>query len=629
MEEELYKRILDSFPNSKRLGIKRVYHAGQSGAPVFAVQYKRLNNYGLNGAFIVKIGSQEWASKEAALHKSLSSSALAPLLAHGHMPSNVVEEHAAVAYDIAFDSLYLPRSMRDILHDRGGQSEEETQSQIENLSQALVKWYLNDNLADNSVVEDPYTLLVRMLTERRVSDLFERLKDTLPFWSSDTLQITVQGLNTRLPNPLAYMRKGTWQKIKPEIGLHCPLGRIHGDLHTGNIICFPKSQPLPNIIDFDQSEIGVPFFDLAYLEFDTMRQLLPIEHKENREHWLALLNFSMNEEIEGEQRALHWNVVRAWDFIKPIRQEMQRLQISGGEDYSIVRWLATVAVGLNFARKGGLGRSSFERMAGLLYAAYGLACTLKGLRVREEMTEQTPFVLWLDGYGKASFPPDLHISQASQESSPEAFSKIVDQPLPIETSQDTGQMPSQPASLNLSLDQSLSVSPESVMKLSEGAVSLSNKANGNTMEASRPGTEYMPEATEKSALCTDVENAPVEPAEQILSLLQSSLNRFNGGGLIHRDICKSTDSILQQLEVYLLAATHQKTAQTPYEVRFLLDSVLVLQKKVRSDLQDFQKICPPLNRNKLHPHYDKKRSAIARMLNDTLAKFRELLKKFE
>ena len=627
MQEELYKRILYSFPNSKYLGIKHTYNAGQSGAPVFVVQYTPENDYGLDGAFIVKIGSEEWAKAEAALYQSLSSSALASLLTRRHMPSSTVEGQAAVAYDIAFNSLRTPQPLMDILDNREGQSEEETQKQIESLSQALVNWYLNGKLADNSVVEDPHMLLLRMLTPRR-SDLLKRLKDTLSFWSSDTWQVTIQGLNSRLPNPLAYMQKKTWQEMKAAGGLHCPLGRIHGDLHTGNIICLPLSQSLPKIIDFDQSIAeGVPFFDLAYLEFDIMRHLLPIEHKENRSHWLSLLNFSMAE-TEGEQQALPWNVTRTWEFIKPIRQGMLQLEAFGGEDYGIVRWLATVAVGLNFARKGKLERSSFERMAGLLYAAYGLARTLKGLCVKEVMTEHTSFVPWLQGEANSPLSPDLPISLPSQENFSAEKAAEVNLSVPIETSQDTEQVAFQPTPLNLSLDQDPLVVPESVMEFFEDAASLSNEANGDVMEESRPDAEYMPKTAEKSASRADVGNTSVETAEKIRNLLQKSLDRFNAGGPVYRDVCDAANSALQQLEAYLQEA-NKKTAQTSYEISFLLEGVLTLQKDARSALQSFRQFCPPLNTRRLDPHYNDKRVDIARMLDETLAKFLELLKKFE
>ena len=398
MDKELHKKILDSFPNSRYMGTKREYNTGQSGEPVFAAQYSSKNNYGLNGTFIVRIGSASWASAEEALYNSLAKSAFASLLARFHMPSFPVEGQAAVAYDVAFDSLIEPQPLMNIL-DKQVQNKDEVRGQIEGLTYALVNWYLKNNPA--SVVEDQHALLFRMLTEKRAGDLLERLEGALPFWSSGTLQITVEGVKQRLPNPLVYMQKATWQQLGIEHNSKCFIGRIHGDLHTGNVICSSTSQQIPHIIDFDQSmEDGVPFFDLAYLEFDIMRHVLAVEQEGNRRNWISLLDVSMAK-IEGGEQNLPWDADRAWGLIQPIRQGVQRLlasareDASGREDYEIVWWLSTVAAGLNFARKGDQTRSRFERMAGLLYAAYGLARILEIFGVKESMTEQTSFVPWL------------------------------------------------------------------------------------------------------------------------------------------------------------------------------------------------------------------------------------------
>src|SRR6266568_773350 len=135
MDKDLQMSILSAFPNSKFVGIKREYKSGFTGAPVLAVQFRPDNNYGLNGTFIVKIGLEAWAKKEAALYTNLARSALVSLLASFHMPSFPVNGYAAVAYDVAFDSLLAPQPLLTLLEE-GNPSDEKVQKQIEGLSQA-------------------------------------------------------------------------------------------------------------------------------------------------------------------------------------------------------------------------------------------------------------------------------------------------------------------------------------------------------------------------------------------------------------------------------------------------------------------------------------------------------------
>jgi hypothetical protein len=628
MEEELYEKILRSFPNSICSGIRKKYE-GYSGAPVFAAQYRPEkqsepgNRYGLNGTFLVKIGSKEWTKKEEALYESLSGSALAPLLTRTHMASGVIDGQTAVAYDIAFDSLQTTKLLLDVLHDGGGQSEEETQRQIASLSKALVQWYLDSKLAENYVVEDPHALLVRMLTERRAANLLERLENISPSWSADTPQIAIQGSKEKafLPNPLVYMQKGNWRRIKAEMGWHCPLARIHGDLHTGNIICPPLSQSDPKLIDFDQyAGPGVPFFDLAYLEFDIMRQLLPIEQEEKRRHWLSLLDFSMTEK-EGDPKDLPWNVLRTWRFIEPIRRGMQQLQVVD-EEYRIARWLATVAVGLNFARKGTTGRSSFERIAGLLYAAYGLACTLEILGVKEEMMEKPAFIYWLRGEGNVQFTPDLRISSVSQLDVPKTSSYNDGQVINIEGPQDVSFVRSSALPGRDASDNPIDDFFENDMASSTGG----EKNNG--VEDRRSATESILKVAEKNSSLVSEENISMEDAERIRIALQRWLDYFNAKGVIYRRMCEEINVILLQLEDYLKEISERNTT-LPYKVAFPLGNALTLEEGMRQALLGFREICPLRNIGKLDPHYDEKRDNIARMLKELLAMFQEFFKNYK
>ena len=601
MDKDLQEKILNSFPNSKLVGSIRSYNTGQSGASVFAALYSPNNPYGLDGTFVVKIGSVSWANAEEDRYKNLSKSAFASLVARFHMLSKPDEGLAAVAYDVAFDSLITPQTLMNIL-DEGVQNEETTQRQVEQLIQALVDGHLNSKF--NKIVKDLHTLLFHMLTEKRTRDLRKRLAESLPFWHANSFQIIVEDVDKLLPNPVIYMDESVWKKIQHSPV--CLVNHIHGDLHTGNIICSSKAQ-IPKIIDFEEStENGVPFFDLAYLEFDIMRHLLPVEREENRQYWLSLLNVSMAKIEGGEQQDIPWNASRTWKFIQPIRQGVQRLQPVSGEDYETIWWLSTVAVGLNFARKGDQARSQFEHMAGLLYAAYGLARLLEIFHVKEPTTEQPVFVPWRKGYSSST--PDLSTPLARQDLINPA--SLIEETLSASIEQ-TLDRPS-PLPLEISYVQDLPLTSGTTAELFQDAAVFSDGEHPIKPPAQTEGENG---------------NASKEKAEYFHKILQDAVGKFNGGRQIYRNECDTIDSNLDQLENFLQVIFQQTTLPISYPIKLSLQNISQLQKDIQSDLHSFREICPPTTKNLPVLHYQKELASIRRKLEELLQDFLELLKK--
>jgi hypothetical protein len=224
-------------------------------------------------------------------------------------------------------------------------------------------------------------------------DTIERLATYLPQWDSNAPQINLDmtppsrrrssttmrtpTTYTPLPNPLAYLRQDAWKKLRYD--LRCPVGHIHGDLHTGNIVVGSgASGANVRLIDCEplgeSTLTGVPFFDLAYLEFDIMRQLLPMRRADLRPQWLELLDYSTSEVLSTTHYFHGWQAqaAHAWRLMQPIRQQVQRL-IEIEPEYEMAWWLSTAVVGLNYARKGDdASRPAIERVASLIYAAFGL-----------------------------------------------------------------------------------------------------------------------------------------------------------------------------------------------------------------------------------------------------------------
>jgi hypothetical protein len=397
LTDEQRTLLLSAFPNSEFCTIRNEY-SGHSGAPVLAVLFyapessaespgassgnlpstataPASNRGGLNGLYIVKIGSEAWAKSEEAFYTHPpAGDALIPSMAGFKMRSDTVDGLVAVAYDIAFDADTHPRLLRELLN--SDDTDDEAHATITHVTRAMGDWYAAKATRE-SIVIDAYDLFSRLLGQKRLRDVGERMHASLPHWQQDIPQIRLVTSTRRipLPNPLSYVRAEAWKKLRYDV--HCPVGHIHGDLHTGNIIVGSGAGVNVRLIDcepIDEATLnGVPLFDLAYLEFDIIRQVLPIEQSELRPQWLELLSHSMAEILPSHHfHGWQAQAARAWRLMQPIRRQVQRL-IEIEPEYEMVWWLATAAVGLNYARKGAEDtRPAIERMACLIYAAFGL-----------------------------------------------------------------------------------------------------------------------------------------------------------------------------------------------------------------------------------------------------------------
>lgn len=611
MEEDLQNTLLNSFPNSEFNEVLFQFDPGNSGSPVFAVHYKKKNKYGLDGTFIVKIGTIEWALEEQRFYDSLpEGDKRSSLLTQGHMHTHplegldAVKRMAAVAYEVAFGAIIQPKTLMNVL-DEGRKSEQEAQKQIKELMQALVNWYSSggEPRADYSL-----TLLRHMLTERRAESLLPKLNKFLPSWRADVPHIVIDASGRRLPNPLAY------EEICRKIRIKLPYSvcRIHGDLHTGNVIFSPKAGQIPKLIDFEYSTPdGVSFFDLAYLEFDIIRHMLPVDELKNREEWLALLNESMSE-IQMREGISSWGAARTSRFLAPIRDAVWQLRQLGEETNELVWWLATVATGLNFARKGDHTRSPFERMAGLLYAAYGLDRILKMCDMKDLSTkESVPVVPWIQGITDAPNLSEPSSVPSTQEELTVSLAEQMAQSV-AEISAVDNRAAQEPQFLLTGEDQ------EPVIGQSE------SDALSSLVGVALPTPDLAEE--KKSGEEKHAESSSVIEVGSIQQLLQEAVDLFQKGGNIYKDRCTSTAQTLQSLETYL-PELRPKISEGDFNQVFSYNNLLDLQKSILKDLQKFREGCPPAPARKLtQVDYDKECAIISDKLEKLQAKFLEFLK---
>lgn len=382
--------LLTTFPHTQLVQVIHEYTSGRSGAPVLLAHFRSSGLQGIEGTRVVKVGPPDWASREKSFYNG-DQGTLAPFIAQYLASSRAVEGLVAVAYDVAFNKILGTRSLATLV-EIGGTQEHEAQGQLERLTNALVRWNVSD-VWNNHRLAEPYMLLYYLLSRSKVWDSEDsqdqvvaireryshKLSTYLTSWNAETPRVSIDGsVRTYvLPNPLAFLYNERWMSSDmARMSWAYPVGRIHGDLHSGNVICLPGSNDGPKVIDFALARPdGIPFFDLAILEFDILLHVMAQPATDARDQRLALLESIMSEVTVARQPTGYY-AAAGWRLVSILRADVMRLITAGGTDregFEITWWLAAMAAGLNYARKGRAGDlQTHQRATALLYAAFAL-----------------------------------------------------------------------------------------------------------------------------------------------------------------------------------------------------------------------------------------------------------------
>lgn len=417
--------LFRNFPETEYVDWIQKYEEGRSGAKVWAIKLKAIGSQGLDGSFVVKIADAKWALEEQERYRRHFEDGLAHL-ARLCGVSGAIGDQVAIAYELAFDRLLSTRSLRHYLlkgNASQGESDDMIVTYIREVAQTLVSWNRGTNALSYSHYH-PYDLLMFTLG-RRWHDLSSRLTLHLPSWNRDIQYIKIDGYARALPNPAAYLSQSKWDGFHQNLAT--PHGHTHGDLNTSNIICrsgtkHADAQGRIKLIDFaDYQRDGAAFADLAYFEFDIFQQTLDrgegMRSEANRRQLLSLLDFSMRGILPKDKPPTGVEAERAWRLIRPVRQAVKQMidQVSGAdaEGYISAWWNATVAAGLNFARKGGGEQPTVKRVSGLLYAAYGLERLFHPLG-QVHLAEATFQVNWLQAPESLGMSHGTNLVQSAQ-----------------------------------------------------------------------------------------------------------------------------------------------------------------------------------------------------------------------
>lgn len=281
---------------------------------------------------------------------------------------------------------------------------------VERTATWLRRWNDHYQIAE---AKHPHSILCDILGERRVEgteNVQERVKRLLRKIQAvrqsdmiETAQMLRFDYHEALPNPVAYLHHYRyWDGANLRWG-NTPLGRSHGDLHCGNIMCLRSDYPAtasdlegPDIIDFgDYQPNQVVFFDLLYFEFDLILKHCPPDDPENREFlWDYICNYLMGSDedvVPSSRKEVPLQLGYANPLIINLRQIAEDyIETSRyADDFRAAFWLTAVAVGLNYARKETL-KNDYERLLGLMYAGAALRHVLRLYGAEERLTGRGP-----------------------------------------------------------------------------------------------------------------------------------------------------------------------------------------------------------------------------------------------
>jgi hypothetical protein len=403
------QRALGAVSDAQRIVVLKKMADGRSGDKVLLVDVHGKRHDQPAGLHVAKIshtlnkegsGATEHERFSKAKNTSLGS----------YMPelrsiSAEIDGFTVALYGIAQGTLFKASALAELVSNIRELDTARVDVCIGELATALQEWNLFDIQTRSAQITylTPLEQINMALGKRRISDIEARIQSVLGINRLPTTIRFARGIE--LPNPLAYLfKENLWANPHP---LPCPVGRIHGDLHSGNIFFHDTVSTRPSFIDFaDYDPSGLIFTDWTYLELDLLLRLLPLSDEQSGQEWLRLTEY-FGEEIQptGIPRGAVAQTIS--QILQSLRTTVSTLCRGANEEsFNLSFWTSGVATGLNYARKG-LSPDQGRRAAAFLYSARALErlLAIMGISIYDEVS---PFNISLRHLGKSDLLPTVN-----------------------------------------------------------------------------------------------------------------------------------------------------------------------------------------------------------------------------
>lgn len=385
--------ILASLRRTARIRLLEQITTGQSGSSVWLVNATGRRPKEIHGLHYCKLYRTPMGN-EAETYERVRQTSIGKYVPQLVDYTPVINGWMASLYSVAHQTtLKGSQPLSRLLHNNIAAAK----SNIDKLAQILSAWNPPPAREQNSHPQ----LLVQRLLQRYMrgsdvvdEDISERIRSIIPKLDSTTG--SMQFSDQVLPNPLAYLASADLWRVPRSISW--PLGYVHGDLHSNNVIC-PEFQPTkmksaaPAVIDFDNFEAdSCIFFDIAYLELDLAMKMLIPSPAENRRLWLEASAYLAQSIKLPDYPPLPAQFLPLHVLILPLRNMAAQVVKQQPGDFDVAFWISRMAAGLSFARKRKVSNS--ERRLALLLAAQSLRKALDELGTSFEVSGQSLWVDW-------------------------------------------------------------------------------------------------------------------------------------------------------------------------------------------------------------------------------------------
>lgn len=339
------KDILFGQWSVQKLTFLRALGGGKSQASVYVVD---ILSEVYSGQAVLKFSlKSEWSKTEPVESKRFNMVCTGEY-AHKHFPP-LLATFEDEAYFVAL--IGIAGGEFDLLVSLNQCSEKQRNDVIAALSFGILSEWNSECMVTSAV--SPAIMLREWLGYRIIpaegGRIHEFIENELKF---DSAACSWNAGDCRYPNPFAYTVDNT---IWPEDEITGIKGRVHGDLHCGNILGKIGHDGVYYLIDFALAENeAYLFYDHAYLELSLL--LLTKGHVEFA-HWLRILKLlgpdpfkiSQHAVSAGDQEVLHHirkirEGILAWGNATP-------LALYHGKAVTKQTVLARIAAGLNFVNK--------------------------------------------------------------------------------------------------------------------------------------------------------------------------------------------------------------------------------------------------------------------------------------
>jgi Ternary complex associated domain 9 len=356
------EECLGTFSNVEHIQAIDRLRPGFSGAQVWRVRF-RITQQSADRSGVLKLGESASIERECQNHRDAWTSTQRPAMPQLFGESETVNGWKALLFSVAHGSFL---NTQDLAARAGLQDAAAVTAAV---VQTLCRWYETGTSQTQSTlrfIRDPFRVRGR---GSGLGQLARCLSSELGIQhTAGQIRFTGGKDGRTYPNPIQILEEDAMAAGKR---FSAPVGPVHGDLNSRNVMVELGPRPSPMLIDLAHyRQEGSPLHDLAFLQLDLAESLIDLTKVPLKE-WEQL--WSVDPFMEESPMEWGHQVAANWRILREISKGLEILSGSdtGIRDYYRVAYLhALVSAGLKWASFS--AEPAVKRSGALLVAAEAL-----------------------------------------------------------------------------------------------------------------------------------------------------------------------------------------------------------------------------------------------------------------